>query len=343
MRKNVYLMAAVSLLAACQHNHPKAIPDEKSTAVKVTVKTVMQVMDNNELRYSGTIEPSQTVALMFKTPGTVENVYVNEGDIVKKGQALATINKTTAQNLYDVSLASYQQAKDAYDRLKTVYEKGSLTEMKWVDMETKLKQAESQMRMTRSNLDDCTLRSPDNGMIGHRNVEPGQTSLGITAPLELVKIDKVLVKVSVPENEISKIRKGMKASFSISALDDESFTGTVNKVGIMADRFSRTYDVNILADNQEYKIKPGMVCDVRLQLSAERSISVVPARSVSMDDSGRSFVWRVNVPARTVSKVKVKPGRYNQAGIEVSSGLNANDVVVVEGKEKLSENISIQF
>jgi RND family efflux transporter MFP subunit len=301
------------------------------------------VKDNTELHYSGTIEPSQSVALMFKSAGTVENVLVEEGDFVKKGQPLATVNKSTAQNLYNVSKASYDQAKDAYDRLKNVYDKGSLTEIKWVEMETKLKQAESQMLITRSGLDDCILCAPDNGMIGRRDVEPGQSSVGISVPFVLVKIDNIIVKISVPENEISKISKGMKASFSLSALEDQTFTSTVSKVGIVADRISRTYDVKMLAENPGYKIKPGMVCDVKLALSDEKNIVVVPAKAVSMDGNGKSYVWLVNQPSKTVTKVEVKLGQYHQEGIEVYSGLKANELVVVDGKEKLLENSSIAF
>lgn len=343
MNKNLFLIALVSMLSSCQQSQNKEIFNEKSNPVKVTTKTIVIVTDNNELHYSGTIEPSQSVALMFKGMGTVESVLADEGDFVKKGQTLATINNTTAQNLYNVSKASYDQAKDAYDRLKNVYDKGSLTEIKWVEMETKLKQAESQMQITRSGLDDCTLRATDNGMIGHRDVEPGQSSAGISAPFVLVKIDNIIVKISVPENEISKISKGMKASFTLSALEDQIFTGAVSKVGIVADRISRTYDVKMLAENPGYKIKPGMVCDVKLALSGEKNIVVVPAKSVSMDGNGKSYVWLVNQPSKTVTKVEVKLGQYKQEGIEVLSGLKENELVVVDGKEKLLENSSISF
>jgi RND family efflux transporter MFP subunit len=343
MTRSIYLIALLGVLAACQNGQEKDIRKEGENRIKVATKGVVLIKDNNELHYSGTIEPSQSVALMFKNTGTVENVFVEEGDFVKKGQPLATLNKTTSQNLYDASLASFEQAKDAHDRLKSVYEKGSLTEIKWVEMETKLKQAEAQMLIARSNMDDCTLLAPDNGMIGRRDVEPGQSSMGISSPLVLVKIDRIMVKISVPENEISKISKGMKASFTISALEDQSFSGTVSKVGIVADRISRTYDVKIIADNSDYKIKPGMVCDVKVQLSGHREVLVVPAKAVSVDDKGQSYVWLVNSLAQTATKTKVKLGRYNQAGIEVYSGLNANDMVVVEGKEKLSDKSTIYF
>jgi RND family efflux transporter MFP subunit len=343
MTRIVYSIALFCMLSACQHSNDRISLSDTPQVFRVTTKTIGQIPDNNELRYSGTIEPSQTIALMFKGPGTVENVFVEEGDFVKKGQPLATTDKTTAQNLYNASVASYEQATDAYSRLKSVHEKGSLTDIKWVEMETKLKQAESQMLITRSNLEDCTLTAPDNGMIGRRNIEPGQSTVGISSPFTLVKIDKIMVKVSVPESEIGKISKGMQASFSVAALGDQLFTGNVSKVGIVAEWLSRTYDVKILAENPQHKIKPGMICDVRLSLSGERSVIVVPSKAVSMDSDGKSYVWLVNVQGKTASKVEVKLGRYNQAGIEVCSGLKTNDLVVVDGKEKLSENSSIIY
>jgi len=85
------------------------------------------------------------------------------------------------------------------------------------------------------------------------------------------------------------------------------------------------------------------VCDVRLHLSGEKSITVVSAKAVMMGDNGRPYVWLVSPEAKTASRVEVDLGQYNQAGIEVHTGLKANDVVVVEGKEKLSENSSILF
>jgi RND family efflux transporter MFP subunit len=343
MNKNIFLIALLSLLAACQHGQNKEILKVGINPIKVTTKTVELVKDNTGLRYSGTIEPSQSVALMFKSAGTVENVFVEEGDFVKKGEPLATVNKTTSQNLYNASKASYDQAKDAYDRLKTVHDEGSLTDIKWVEMETKLKQAESQMQITRSALDDCTLRAPDIGMIGRRDVEPGQSSIGISSPFVFVKIDRILVKISVPENEISKINKGMKASFSLSALGDQTFSGTVSKVGIVADRISRTYDVKILADNPGNRIKPGMVCDVILNLNQETVSLVVPYKAVSKDNDGKAFVFVVSPDGTRVIKQNITVGNYRESGIEVLSGLTPGQVVVSDGCEKLSDNSIISL
>jgi RND family efflux transporter MFP subunit len=341
MKKSAYWIVAMLALAACNGQDAVKKGEGMMDAIKVTAKPVMKSSAENELHYSGTIEPEHSAALMFKNAGTIESVFVEEGDHVKKGQVLATLDKSTSQHMYEVSLASWEQAKDAYERLKEVHDKGSLTDIKWVEMESKMKQAESQLQIAKSNLEDCELRAPENGMIGRRTAETGQSSIGLSAPFELVKIDRILVKISVPENEISQFKKGMKASFTVSALDDSTFSGTVSRVGIVADKIARTYDVRIEAQNPNCCIKPGMVCDVRIPSPGHRQVLVIPSQAVTVNDRGNPYVWKVS--RNKVNRVPVRLGNYTPDGIAVYEGLVENDLVVTEGKEKLSDNSSILF
>ena len=337
------MLALLAVIAGCgQKPQEKEMPKETGI-IKVKIETVKAMEGNSILRYSGTIEPSQTIPLTFQSSGLVEKVLVQEGDRVHKGQLLATVDNADNQSMYNAAIAKYNQAKDAYDRLKSVHDKGSLSEIKWVEMEANLKQAESQLQITKSSVEKCTMRAPDNGMIGHRNVEPGQSAITTTAPLELVKIETVLVKVAVPENEISKIKKGQKATLTISALNGKTFEGLVSNFGVVADKISRTYEVKIAVKNSNLEIKPGMVCDVLISAGTKRDIMVVSYNSVSKDDDGNTFVYKVTTDGKAVSKQVVTVGNYNEAGVEVLYGLSLGEIIVVEGKEKLLDNSLISL
>ena len=339
MQKTMILSAIVIILFGCKQKQ-EAVKQEV-TAIKVKAQAVQTFNGLSDLRYSGTVEAAQTIPLSFQSSGTVEQVLVQEGDAVRKGQLLATVNKADNQSMYNLSLATYQQAKDAYDRLKQVYDNGSLSEVKWVEMETNLKKAESQLQVSKNSLEKCNLYAPVSGIIGKRNVEPGQSSLSSFSPLELVKIETVLVKISVPENEIGKIKKGMNASFTISALENKQYEGTITNVGVVADQFSRTYEVKITVKNTNLEIKPGMVCDVTLNTTAEKQMVLVPYNAISKDTNGSSFVYVVTDDQKSVRKQIVKLGDYQNNGLEILSGLTANQSIVVEGKEKLSDNSQI--
>jgi RND family efflux transporter MFP subunit len=341
MKTELKILAVLILATSCTHKQEQLTRKEK--ALNVTVQTVQTTKNEALLHYSGTVEASQTIPLTFQSTGIVAKVLVEEGDIVKKGQILAVVDKADNQSIYDAAFSKYQQAKDAYDRLKSVHEKGSLTEIKWIEMETGMKHAESVVQLAKSNLEKCTMLAPDNGMIGRRNVEPGQSALMAIAPLELVKIESVFIKVSVPENEINKIHKGLKTSFSISALDGKSYEGEVTNVGIVADRISRTYRVKIDAKNPNLEIKPGMVCDVIIHTSSDKDLVLVPYQAVSKDKDGNPFVFVVSDNNKNVKKQNITIGNYRGSEIEVLGGLIAGQTIVIEGKEKLSDNSLISF
>ena len=339
MQKNLILFAILIVMASCGQKQESVKKEVVTIKVRTKVVTTMNGMSN--LRYSGTVEASQTIPLTFQSSGIVEQVLVQEGDAVHKGQLLAVVNKSDNQNIYNSSLAMYQQAKDAYDRMKQVYEKGSLSDVKWVEMETRLKQAESQMQISKDNLAKCNLYAPTSGIIGKRSIEPGQSSISSFAPIELVKIEIVSVKISVPENEIGKIKKGLSATFTISALGNKSYEGVISHVGVVADQFSRTYEVKIAVNNSNLEIKPGMVCDVVLNTNSGKETVIVPYNSVSKDTDGNSFVYVVSPDQKSVKKQIITVGCFQSSGLEVLSGLTTNQTIVVEGKEKLTDNSQI--
>ena len=343
MKKMIIPAMAIMMLVACnsRQNEESLLGTNPVAVTTVTVKKEKVI---TALRYSGTIEAYQSIPLNFQTTGTVQDVLVDAGDIVHKGQLLATIDQSDARNMYEITLSQYQQAKDAYDRLKTVHTQGSLPEIKWVEMESKLEQAQSSLNLAKNNLDKCSLYAPVNGMVGHRNTEPGMSAISLSsAPIELVDIRQVYVKISVPENEVSRIVKGMKASFTVSALNDKEFKGEVANVSPVADRISRTYEAKILVQNPDLALKPGMVCDVKMETTMEKELVLVPNQSVSKDHENNAFVFVVDPSAKRVRKQVIKTGQFQDSGLEVVDGLEAGQLIVNEGKEKLSDNSLISY
>src|ERR1017187_3020359 len=162
MKKMIIPAMALLMLVAC---NPKQNQDRLPGTEAITVTTVMVKKEKvvTTLQYSGTVEAYQSIPLTFQTTGTVEKVLVEAGDAVQKGQFLATLDQTDAKNMYEMTLSQYQQAKDAYDRLKSVHDKGSLPEIKWVEMESKLEQAQSSLNLAKNNLDKCNMYAPVNG------------------------------------------------------------------------------------------------------------------------------------------------------------------------------------
>jgi RND family efflux transporter MFP subunit len=342
MKKLVFITLLVAITAGCSDSKT----DEKVVEQRIKVNTakVLSVRNDYSLGYSGTIEASQTIPLSFRISGTIDKIYVEVGEVVKKGQLLASVDNSDMQNIYNTIYAKFQQARDAYDRLKIVYNEGSLPEIKWVEMKSNLEQATSSLELAKNNLEKCNLLAPVDGIVGRRNIEPGQASISLTlAPIELVKIETVFVKISVPENEINKIIKGQKAGISVSALNDKQYEGIVKNISPVAEIMSRTYTVKISVKNTGLDLKPGMVCDVTIDFETETTLLVVPYKAVGKDSEGKNYVYMVSEDNNTVKKQYITVGRYHDAGIEVIGGLAEGQTVVSEGCEKLSDNSLIRL
>ena len=343
MKKLLIMILMIIIATGCKQKEV-TVNDAREKGIPVTVAEVRKSSGENSLNYSGSIEASQTIPLFFQTTGTVEKVIVETGDAVKKGQLLATLDQTDLKNISAMTEVKYKQAKDAYERMKKVYEQGSLPEIRWVEMETDLEQARSSMELAKNSLDKCFLRSPADGIIGKRNIEPGMIPLNLgSAPFELVDINMINVKISVPENEINKINKGMKANISVLAINGTRYEGIVTNISPVAELMSRTYTVKITVGNPRHELKPGMVCDVTIPSGKGTAALVVPYPSVSKDNDGNNFVFVVNPDKSSVKKQIVITGRYIGTGIEITGGLAEGELIVVKGIEKLSDNSLIKM
>jgi RND family efflux transporter MFP subunit len=312
-----------------------------NAVIDVEVEQIKDIDGSETIAYSGTIEESESIPLSFSVVGSVSRVLVSEGDFVKKGQLLAVIHDETYKNAYEMSLAAQKQAEDAYKRLLPMYKNGNLPEIKLVEVETGLQQAKSAASIAKKSLDDCNLYSPVDGVVGRRSIEPGMSAIPNLTSINIVKIGKVFARVPISENEISSIKKGQKANITIAALNNSEFTGTVEEIGVLADPLAHTYKIKIGIVNKNHEIKPGMICNVTLNKFNETSGLSIPSRAVLVDEQGRNFVYAVN--KNKAMKKYVKTGKLLKNGVEVTSGLNEGEQIVVTGQQKLVNNSSIRI
>lgn len=180
-----------------------------------------------------------------QAPQQAEPVKVDLGSRVRQGQLLATLDEVSMQNTYQAAKAALKQAEDAYQRMKELHEKGSLAEMKWVEVQSKLQQAQSMEAVARKNLTDCQQYAPFSGVIAEKSLEVGQNVVPGVQVLKLVSDDRLKVRISVPETEIARVARGQKAVIEAPVLNGAKAEGVVTEKGVQANPLSRSYEVNV--------------------------------------------------------------------------------------------------
>jgi len=221
-----------------------------------------------------------------------------------------------------------------------MYKNGTLPEIKMVEIETALNEAKSALEIAKKNLDDCKLYATTDGFIGKRSIEPGMNFQVGFSCITIVKINKVYAKISVPENEISNFKVGTKANVFISALN-ETFSGIIEEIGVIGDLISHTYKVKIAINNNQLKIKPGMIATVKIEKSSDPNNIIIPAQSILYDNDGKNYIFL----AKNYKAVKqyIQIGKIINDGVEVINGLNENDELIVAGFQKITNGSTIKI
>jgi len=328
------------LLASCSPETNKEVQIIESN-LQINVQTEAPIIyhGNMESHYSGVVEAKQTIALSFATMGTVTEVMVEEGQSVSKGQLLAKVDPTTAQNAYEVALSKHEQAEDAYARLKPMRENGTLPEIKWVEVETGLAQAKSAVAIAQKNLKDANLFAPSNGVIGKKSVQAGMNIIPAMTALELLNIQSVFVKIPVSENEIGLFSKGDSAQITINSLK-KTVTGTVKEIGVSADILSRTYPVKIEVLNSSNDIRPGMICSVQTFTKDNRSGILISNKALQNDVTGKQFIYLVQ--SGQAKKVFVQTIALVDNKVLIQGDVPQNTSIITSGQQKLRDGTPVK-
>lgn len=339
--KKGFAIASLGLIPFLTGCHGDVEKPKANEPVKVKTVTVSDDAYVNTTRYSGTVEEENGTSLSFAVAGTIKTMNVRLGQHVSAGQLIATLDPTSMQNSHKVAHAALEQAEDASRRMKELHDKGSLPDMKWVEVQSKLEQARSMEQIARRNLDDCRLRAPFSGIIAEKSMEAGENVAPGMPVARLVTASSLVVRISVPEAEMRSVRTGQKADVAVTAIGGEKIAARVVEKGVVANPLSRTYEVRLKLENTDKEVLPGMVTEVFLHPynTASVSLCVIPAHVVQIDEHNRSFVWVVK-DGKACKRVIVC-GEYIADGVIVVSGLSANDSIIVEGQQKVCEGTEV--
>ena len=332
------MLLGVMLISSCTSKK------EQNTKAPTRVETevVSTAMNANGQTYVGIVEECEATAVSFTGMGVVKRMLVNEGQAVSRGQLIAEMDDTQARNLLSGAEAQMTQANDALTRYKMLHDNGSLPEVQWVEIQSKVAQAKSQLEVAKKNLADCRLVAPVSGIVGKRLVGAGETAMPSQAVVSILDISTVKVKVAIPEAEISGIGANTSSTIKVEAVNG-SFTGGRIEKGVQADALTHTYDIRIHVANGQRQLLPGMVASVQFGNIEKPSKNLtLPVTAVQRKADGSLFVWTIANDS-TAHRTTVRTGETMGNRIAITDGMTEGSRVVTEGYQKLSENTKVVF
>ena len=315
-----------------------------------------------KLTVVGNLIGDATVAVVPKTAGRLDAVYVRLGDRVSLGQRIGKIEDREfleqvkqAEAAFEVGNATIRQreadlkfAQTNLDRSKNLFDRQLLPRQSMDDAEARSQAAVAQLDLARAQVMQSKARleelrvilantlivSPVDGFVARRAADQGAYVSPNAPVVDVVDINRVRLVAAVVEKDLRRIRDGQEADVEVDAYPGETFKGRIARVAPVLDPTTRTATIEVEIPNPGYRLKPGMYAKVSVTTDTRANALVVPRNAV-IDLEGKRGVF---VAADQVASFRViEIGVEEDLRVEVISGVTENDKVITTGAGALRD------
>jgi RND family efflux transporter MFP subunit len=290
-------------------------------------------MIRDRISLPGIVAPWKELKVLAEIRGKVVKKNVKEGKYLKKNDIIAKIDARDFQNAYLSAKSSHKAAVASLKRIKELYKDQLSTRSQLDDAVARTQNLKSAMDNAALNLERCVIRAAMSGIVDRLYFEEGQYVKSGDMLAKMIRIDRVRVKVGIPESDVDAVRRLDTFQVQIDALAGRIFQGKKNFLSNTAEPSARLYELNLAIDNPKREILPDMFARVEIVKREVKDGISVPLYAIINRNNAR-IVYVVNdseVHARSVEIGLMEGWR-----VEIKKGLKAGDQVIVVGQRDVN-------
>ena len=292
--------------------------DVKKDEALVSVETVKDTVFSHYLEVQGSVDTKENILVQPEYQGTLISLTVKAGQRVSKGQILGRIDDAGLSQQVASLENQYALAKTTFERQKNLWDQKIGSEIQYLQAQTQMVSAQRGVAQIKAQLAKTIIKAPFTGTIDEVFVEKGQV-VGPSAQglMRIVNLSNMYVSTSVPETYIGKLKVGTEVDVLLTSLG-----------------------------KTENLLRPNQVASLKITDYVNKNAVVVPTNVIQEDGSKNKYVYIVsnsNGKTGIAKKVIVKPGQTSGNVTEILSGLSAEDIIVTEGANTISEGMKLNF
>lgn len=303
---------------------PQGLPAE-------VIKVVPETLESN-LEAIGSLKASNAVVLTPEVAGRIKSVDFADGAVIESGQLLFKLDASVQKAQLAEAQARVELSQVEFKRANKLFKQRAASETDRDSAKATLKISQAQAAFARAQLDKLSIQAPFAGMIGIHDISVGDYINPGQALVELVDISTLKFDFSLPEIYLSKVKVGQHISIQAPAFPGQTFTGSVLAIAPKIEEKGRSLLIRAVIDNKEQQLRPGLFAKVLLEVSKNDLALLVPEQALIPQGKGY-FV--MTVVDGKVAQVPVVIGQRKNARVEITSGIKADDVVIIAGQIKL--------
>lgn len=339
MTRSVAALLAVLLVGGCSraHEEPEAKP-----LVTVTVATAEEADVQTNVRVPALVHPRQQASIASRITAPILELLVGKGDRVGAGATLARLDSRDLVAQREDALAATRQLEALADRRTHLFEEGAIPQRDLLASQTELAQAKARLEVSSAQLAFSELRSPFAGRITEQFLYPGDMAQPGTPVFTVADIGVAIARSQVPQGDAASIRPTQACVFVPGDTPDVSFTGRITVINPAVDAARRTVEAWCEIPNGDGRLLPGTFGELRILIGPVRKSVVVPVGAVQLDEGTHKGSASV-VDAQNVAHRKdVEAGLVFGGKMQILSGIEVGQVVVVEGAYALPDGTAVR-
>ena len=340
MSARMFVVGILGLAVACKDGKPGGAPGGGGGfALPVEVAAARQDTVVDAILATGQVEAIQSADLRPDVEGRVVEIPMREGSEVAKGDPLFRIDDQELRAQVARAEAERDLAEQALTRTKQLVDQDAASASDLERAEATARSSRASLELLKLRLARTTVRAPFSGVVGQRLVSIGDYVTTSTSLVTIQTVDPERIAFTVPERYASVVKRGQKVTFRVAALPGEEFTGTVDFVSPAVQLPARTLLIKAVVPNGRRHLQAAMFAEARLATAVRPRAVVVPEESI-VALSGNYYVWVVQNDK--VARRQVGLGVRSPGEVEVTSGVEPGDQVVVGGLELLQDGAPVK-
>lgn len=324
-----------------------AFLDENEKLTLVSNYEIKEKVFNSYMEAQANLKTRKNVLILPEFQGTLEKIFVYEGQYVKKGKLLAEINDSGLQEQLEQLTIQANFAKENFERTERLWNNNIGSEIQFLKSKTDFESSQKMVEQMKDRLAKTKIYAPFDGEVDEIISNQGSNLIpGVSQILRLVNLDKIYAEASVSEKYISFIEEGTEAIVQIPLLGKE-IKSQIIQTGNFINPSNRTFRVEVPVENIDKKIKQNLDAKIKINIYSKDDAVVIPLRIVREDASGENFVYVMNQDVKEgvyiTSKTFISLGNKNNTDVEVTEGLKIGDMLVLEGASIVEDSQRVKL
>ena len=335
-RKDEYVNAMNAMKVELNEiNSGIAFLDENERLTLVSKYEIKEQVFTSYIEAQANLKTRKNILILPEFQGTLEKIYVDEGQNVSKGKLLAEINDSGLKEQLDQLIIQRDFAKENYERIQRLWENNIGSEIQFLKSKSDFESIQKGVDQMRDMLSKTKIYAPFTGVVDEIIANQGSNLIpGVTNILRLVNLDDVYAEAFVSEKYISSISNGTEALVKIPLLNKE-IQSVVTQTGNFIDPNNRTFRIEIPVDNNDRRIKQNLDAKILINTYKKDNAVVVPLRIIREDAEGKNYIYVMDEDKKDgvyiTRKAVIKIGNKSNTDAEVIEGLNFGEIIVLEG------------